>query len=111
MPSKYFGKHEYRARLELLQFLEMLWLLDKRRLSRNMLIKSLNVPYSIARAYSQGKGKNVHECYRKLSDIDLGTLTAINELVSKINQTKRVDNLLGNPNFESAIYKDYRSKK
>jgi hypothetical protein len=42
---------------------------------------------------------------------DLGTLAAINELVAKINQTKRVDDLLGNPNFESAIYKDYRSKK
>jgi hypothetical protein len=38
------------------------------------------------------------------------TLAAINELVAKINQTKRVDDLLGNPNFESAIYKDYRSK-
>jgi hypothetical protein len=32
-------------------------------------------------------------------------------LVAKINQTKRVDDLLGDPNFESAIYKDYRSKK
>jgi hypothetical protein len=45
------------------------------------------------------------------SSLEPRTLTAINELVSKINQTKRVDNLLGNPNFESAIYKDYRSKK
>jgi hypothetical protein len=42
---------------------------------------------------------------------DLGTLAAINELVAKINQTKRVDDLLRSPNFESAIYKDYRSKK
>jgi hypothetical protein len=111
MPSKYFGKYEYGARLELLQFLNMLWVLDKKRFSRNMLIQSLNVPCSIARAYSKGKGKNVHECYRNLSDIEPRTLAAISELVAYIKQTKSVDDLLGNPNFESAIYKDYRSKK
>lgn len=111
MPTKYFGRYEYAARLELLHFLNMLWILDQKRFSRNMLIKSLNVPCSIARAYSRGKGKNVHECYRNLSDIEPKTLQAISELVAKINQTKTVDKLLGNPIIESAIYKDYRSKK
>tara|TARA_R110000868_G_scaffold70026_2_gene206173 strand:- start:365 stop:730 length:366 start_codon:yes stop_codon:yes gene_type:complete len=111
MSSKYFGKHEYGARLELLQFLTLLWMLDKKRFSRNMLIKALNVPYSIARSYSQGKGKNVHECYRKLSDVDTRTIKAIKALVAKINEAKRIDQYLGSPKIESAIYKDYRSKK
>jgi len=111
MSSKYFGQYESRARLDLLQFLEMLWILDKRRFSRHMLIKNLNVPCSIARAYSKGKGKNVHECYRKLSDIELRTIGAINALVANLSQSKRVDELLGSAKIESAIYRDYRSKK
>lgn len=110
VPSKYFGKYETRARLELLQFLTLLWVVDKRRFSRNMLIKALNVPSSIARAYSQGKGKNVHECYRKLSDVDVRTVEAIAEMVAKINEARRVDEYLDSPKFESAIYKDFRRK-
>ena len=89
----------------------MLWVLDKRRFSRQMLIKNLNVPRSIARAYSKGKGKNVHECYRNLSDIELRTIGAINALVTNLSQAKRVDELLGSTKIESAIYRDYRSKK
>lgn len=108
MRGKYLGIHEYRARSELLNFLNLLWVLESRRFSRAMLMNQLGVPYSIARAFSQGKSKNVFSCYKRLSDADPKVVIAIKELVAKIPQAERVDKLLNKPPIEGGIY---RSKK
>jgi hypothetical protein len=111
MGGKYFGANEYRAKLELLSFLNLLWVLDKRRFSRTMLMKQLNVPYSIARAFSKGKGKNAHSCFRQLSDAEPRVIQAITELVERIEQARSIDKLLNKPVIEGGFYKDARSQK
>jgi hypothetical protein len=111
MGGKYIGIYEYRAKVDLLNFLNLLLVLDKRRFSRTMLMKELYVPYSIARAFAKGKGKNVHSCYRKLSDADPKVIEAITLLVQIIEQGARTDKLVGNTTFEGDFFKDARSKK
>ena len=86
MPNKYYGVYEHRAKAELLNFLELLWMLDERRFSRTMLMEVLHVPYSIARAFSLGKSKKPYDCYRKLSDVNPHIIEAIFALVSQIDQ-------------------------
>jgi hypothetical protein len=105
MRGKYLGIHEYRARCELLSFLNLLWALESRRFSRAMLMNELGVPYSIARAFSQGKSKNAFSCYKSLFDADLKVVNAINELVSAIGQAEKVDKLLNKPLIEGGMYK------
>ena len=111
MGGKYFGANEYRAKLELLSFLNLLWVLDNKRFSRNMLMKQLSVPYSIARAFAKGKGKNAHSCYRTLFDVDPKVIQAITELVERIEQARSIDKLLDKPVIEGGFYKDVRSQK
>ena len=105
MRGKYLGIHEYRARCELLSFLNLLWVLDSRRFSRTMLMNQLSVPYSIARAFAQGKSKNAFSCYRRLSDADPKVINVINELVAAIEQAEKVDKLLNKPPIEGGMYK------
>ena len=76
-----------------------------------MLMTQLSVPYSIARAFSKGKGNNVHSCYRTLSDAEPKVIKAIIELVKQIKQARSLDQLLNKPNIEGSIYKDARSQK
>jgi hypothetical protein len=111
MGGKYFSANEYRAKLELLSFLNVLWVLESRRFSRAMLMNQLDVPYSIARAFSQGKSKNAFSCYRCLSDADPKVINAINELVAAIGQAEKIDKLLNKPVIEGGFYKDARSQK
>jgi hypothetical protein len=111
MRGKYLGIHEYRARCELLSFLNVLWVLESRRFSRAMLMNELGVPYSIARAFSQGKSKNAFSCYKRLTDADPKVINAINELVAAIGQAEKIDKLLNKPVIEGGFYKDARSQK
>jgi len=105
MRGKYLGIYEYSARSELLSFLNILWVLDKKRFSRAMLMNELGVSYSIARAFSQGKSKSAYSCYRKLSDAEPRVIEAILELVAEIEQSERVDKLLNKPLVEGGMYK------
>jgi hypothetical protein len=105
MRGKYLGIHEYRARCELLNFLNLLWALESRRFSRAMLMNELGVPYSIARAFSQGKSKNAFSCYKRLSDADPKVINVINELVAAIGQAEKVDKLLNKSPIEGGMYK------
>ena len=105
MRGKYLGIHEYRARCELLSFLNLLWALESRRFSRAMLMNELSVPYSIARAFAQGKSKSAFSCYRRLFDADPKVINAINELVAAIGQAEKVDKLLNKPPIEGGMYK------
>jgi len=105
MRGKYLGIYEYRARSELLSFLNILWVLDKKRFSRAMLMNELGVSYSIARAFSQGKSKNAFSCYKRLSDADPKVINVIHELVAAIGQAERVDKLLNKPLVEGGMYK------
>jgi hypothetical protein len=89
----------------------LLWALDNKRFSRTMLMKQLNVPYSIARAFSQGKSKNAHSCYRAISDAEPRVLQVIIELVERIEQARSIDKLLNKPVIEGGFYKDARSQK
>jgi hypothetical protein len=52
--ARYSGLEEQRAKYELLHYLELDCLISKKRFSRRQL-ESLSVPYSIARAFTQGK--------------------------------------------------------
>jgi len=106
MRGKYLGIYEYQARNDLVNFLNLLWALESRRFSRAMLMNELGVPYSIARAFSQGKSKSAHSCYRKLSDADPKVIKAILGLVSQIEQSERVDKLLNNPLIEGGMHKE-----
>ncbi|NQZ89446.1 MAG: hypothetical protein HRT54_17865 [Colwellia sp.] len=76
-----------------------------------MLMKQLSVPYSIARAFSRGKGNKAHSCYRSLSDADPKVIKAITELVKQVEQARSLDQLLNKPNIEGGFYKDARSQK
>jgi len=105
MRGKYLGIHEYRARNELLNFLNVLWFLEERRFSRATLMNQLGVPYSIARAFSQGKSKNAFSCYKQLSDADPKVVILIIELVAAIGQAEKVDKLLNKPPLEGGMYK------
>ncbi len=105
MRGKYLGIHEYRARSDLLNFLNILWVLDAKRFSRAMLMKELGVPYSIARAFSKGLSKSAHSCYRKLSDADPKIVRAIAELLEAIELAEKIDKLVNNPLMESGMYR------
>jgi hypothetical protein len=74
-------------------------------------MNQLDVPYSIARAFSQGKSKNVFSCYKRLTDADPKVINAINELVAAIGQAEKIDKLLNKPVIEGGFYKDARSQK
>jgi len=111
MPNKFYGVFEHGAKAVLLNFLELLWMLDERRFSRTMLMESLHVPYSIARAFSLGKSKKPYDCYRKLSDVNPQVIEAIIALVSQIEQARATDKLLEKPTIEGSFYKDTRKNK
>lgn len=108
MRGKYLGIYEYQARNDLLTFLNLLWILDEKRFSRAMLMNELNVPYSIARAFSQGHSKNAHSCYRKLSDVEPKVILAITELLEAIEQAGKMDKLMNNPPIEGGMYKEQK---
>jgi len=110
MGGKYFGEHEYRAKLELLSFLNLLWVLEQKRFSRTALIKDLGVPYSIARCFSEGKGKNPYHCYKSIHD-EPERAQAIRELVANINQARKIDKLLNKPAIEGDFFKDKRRER
>jgi hypothetical protein len=110
MGSKYFGEHEYRAKLELLNFLNLLWVLEQRRFSRTALMRDLEVPYSIARCFSEGKGSNPYHCYKSVHDEPIKA-QAIRELVVNINQARYVDKLLDKPVVEGDFFKDKRRNR
>ena len=105
MRGKYLGIHEYQARNDLVNFLNLLWALESRRFSRAMLMNQLGVPYSIARAFSQGKSKSAYSCYRKLSDADPKVVMVIFELLAAIEQAEKIDKLLNKPLIEGGMYK------
>lgn len=109
MPSKYFGIHESQARLALLEFLNLMLFCSKKRFSRNMLIKQLGVPNSIAREFSEGMGNNPHATYKSLSDADPREVEAIRYLVDAINEARRVDEFVGSLRIESVIHRDRRT--
>ena len=111
MANKYCGIYELKAKADLLNFLELLWVIDKRRFSRKMLMEQLNVPFSIARAFSKGKDKNVFNCYRKLADVDIRIISAVLTLVNQIEQARAVDRLLEKPTVEGGFYKDTRTDR
>jgi hypothetical protein len=106
MRGKYLGIYEYQARCDLLNFLNLLWALDAKRFSRAMLMNELVVPYSIARAFSQGKSKSAFSCYKRLSDADPKVINAIIELVAAIGQAEKIDKLLNKPSIEGGMYKE-----
>ncbi|MEP4888490.1 MAG: hypothetical protein ABJV04_00565 [Aliiglaciecola sp.] len=110
MSSKYQGVYEYNAKVELLNFLELIWVLDSKRFSRSTLINILKVPNSIARAFSQGKSKNSHLCYKNISDVNPKIIEAIVSLVFRIEQARAIDKLLENPKFEGGFFRNPRSK-
>lgn len=111
MPNKYCGVYEYKAKAELLNFLEILWVLDERRFSRKILMENFKVPYSIARAFSLGKSKNPYDCYRKLNDANPKVIKAIITLVDQIEQAKAIDKLSQKPTIEGGFYEDSRTMK
>jgi hypothetical protein len=70
-----------------------------------MLMNELGVPYSIARAFAQGKSKNAFSCFRSLSDADPKVINVINELVAAIGQAEKIDKLLNKSLIEGGMYK------
>ncbi|MBB1317820.1 hypothetical protein H5123_09215 [Shewanella sp. SR43-4] len=110
MGGKYYGEHEYRAKLELLNFLNLLWVLEQKRFSRAVLMRDLEVPYSIARCFSEGKGKNPYHCYKSIHD-EPDKAKAIRELVANISQARNVDKLLDKPVVEGDFFKDKRRER
>ncbi len=110
MGGKYLGEHEYRTKMELLNFLNLLWVLDQKRFSRTALMRDLGVPYSIARCFSEGKGVNPYHCYKSIHD-EPEKAQAIRELVININQARKVDKLLDKPVVEGDFFKDKRRKR
>lgn len=100
--ARYSGIEEQRAKYELLHYLELDCLISKNRFSRRQL-ESLSVPYSVTRAFTQGKASI--NTYKSINDADPRLVWLIKELASWCRYADQLDKKRNNPNVETKIFK------
>jgi hypothetical protein len=100
--GRYSGIKEQRAKYELLHYLELDCLISKKRFSRRQL-ESLSVPYSVARAFTQGKP--LSNTYKSINEADPKLVWLIKELANWCRYAAQLDKIKGNPNIETNIYR------
>lgn len=100
--ARYSGIEEQRAKYELLHYLELDYLISKKRFSRRQL-ESLSVPYSITRAFTQGKPSI--NTYKSINEADPKLVWLIKELASWCRCAAQIDKIRSNPNVETNIYR------
>ncbi len=100
--ARYSGLEEQRAKYELLHYLELDCLISKKRFSRRQL-ESLSVPYSVARAFTQGKP--LSNIYKSINEADPKLVWLIKELANWCRYARQLDKIRNNPNVETNIYK------
>lgn len=103
--SRYSGVEELAAKYELLHFLEIDYLISKKRFSRKQLITELLVPNSVARAFSQGKGRSNKNIYQSINEADPKLVWLIKELANWCRYSTQLDKIRNNPNVETNIYR------
>ncbi len=102
--SRYSGIEEQVAKYELLHYLEIDYLISKKRFSRQQLIKDLSVPNSIARAFSRGKGRSNQNTYKSINEAAPKLVWLIKELANLCRYAAQIDKIRNNPNVETNIY-------
>jgi hypothetical protein len=100
--ARYSGIEEQRAKYELLHYLELDCLISNKRFSRRQL-ESLSVPYSVARAFTQGK--SLSNTYNSINEADPELVWLIKELANWCRYAAQLDKKRKNPNVETNIYK------
>lgn len=100
--ARYSGIEEQRAKYELLHYLELDYLISKKRFSRRQL-ESLSVPYSITRAFTQGKP--LTNTYKSIDEADPRLVWLIRELANWCRFSAELDKKRKNPNVETNIFK------
>lgn len=100
--ARYSGIEEQRAKYELFHYLEHDCLISKKRFSRRQL-ESLSVPYSITRAFIQGKASI--NTYKSIDEADTKIVWLIRELANWCRYADRLDKIMHNPNVETNIFK------
>jgi hypothetical protein len=100
--GRYSGIKEQRAKYELLHYLELDCLISKKRFSRRQL-ESLSVPYSVARAFTQGKP--LSNTYKSINEADPKLVWLIKGLANWCRYAAQLDKIKGNPNVETNIYR------
>lgn len=101
--ARYSGVEEQRAKYELLHYLELDYLISKNRFSRRQL-ESLSVPYSVTRAFTQGKP--LINTYKSINEADPKLVWLIKELASWCRHATQLDKIKGNTNIETNIYRN-----
>jgi len=99
--ARYTGIEEQRAKYELLHYLELDCLISKKRFSRRQL-ESLSVPYSVTRAFTQGKPQT--NIYNSINEADPRLVWLIKELANWCRYSAQLDKIRKNPNVETKIY-------
>ncbi len=100
--GRYSGVEEQRAKYELLHYLELDCLISKKRFSRRQL-ESLSVPYSVTRAFTQGKP--LSNTYKSINEADPKLVWLIKELANCCRYAAQLDKIRDNPNVETNIFK------
>lgn len=103
--TRYTGVGEQKAKYELLHYLEIDYILSKKRFSRKQLIEELSVPYSVARAFAKGKGRSNRNTYKSIYEADPELAWLIKELAKQCRVFAYLDKIKGNPNIETNIYR------
>jgi len=100
--ARYSGIEEQRAKYELLHYLELDCLISNKRFSRRQL-ESLSVPYSVTRAFTQGKPSiNI---YNSIEEADPKLVWLIMELANWCRDAAQIDKIKGNINVKTNIYR------
>ena len=102
--SRYKGIEEQLAKYDLLHYLEIDYLISKKRFSRKQLIEDLSVPYSVARAFSSSKGRSTKNTYKSIHEADPKLVWLVKELAKQCKVSAYLDKIKGNPNVPTNIY-------